>query len=176
MANPFDNIISPLFKSTFNHAIDALLADNALTVPCSLHYESSNRNLCNNCIFDPISQRSLNVYNSNGPSPFSEQSICPVCNGYGSIDKSKVEKIYLAVIFDSKYWFNWANKNSINISAGSVQTLCSISYLPKLKNAQYMTMDTNISNYNNYSYTIAGDPQPCGLGSHPYLMTMWSRS
>jgi hypothetical protein len=176
MANPFESLISPLFKDTFNKAIDALLADNALTVPCTLNYGSSNRSLCNNCIFDPISQRSLNQYNETGPCAFAPNSICPVCNGYGLLDKSKTESVYLAVLFDSKYWFNWNNKDAINIPDGAVQTICNISLLPKLKNSQFMTMDTNIQNYGDYSYAIAGDPQPCGLGNNRYIITMWSRA
>ena len=175
MTNPFDAAISPAFKNTFNQAIDALLANTALSVPCVLNYATSNISLCSNCLYDPISQRSLNRYNQTGQAPFADNSICPVCNGYGTIDTAKSETVYLGVIFDSKYWLKWSS-NSVNIADGSVQTICNISLLPKIKNAQNMTMDKNISAYGNYTYVTAGDPQPAGLGDNRYIITMWSRS
>ncbi len=176
MTNPFASIISPLFKNTFNNAIDALLMDNALSVPCTFSYGSSNNELCPNCLFDPMSQRSLNQYNeATGSCPFATNSICPVCNGYGTIDQAKTEIIYLGVIIDSKYWFKWSS-NAVNIADGTVQTICNISLLPKIKNAQSMTIDKNISAYGDYTYVTAGDPQPIGLGDNRYIVTMWSRS
>jgi hypothetical protein len=175
MTNIFEGLISPQFKNTFNQAIDALLADNALSVPCEITYASSNNQLCSNCIYDPMSQRSLNKYNGTGPNPFPQNSICPVCNGFGFTDSAKTEIVYLAVLFDSKYWFNWSH-DSVNIAGGMVQTICNISLLPKLKNAQYITIDKNIANYGGYTYATAGDPQPCGLGDNRYIITMWSRT
>ena len=172
MVNPFESLISPLFKDTFNKAIDALLADNALTVPCTLNYGSSNKSLCNNCIFDPISQRSLNQYNETGPCAFAPNSICPVCNGYGLLDKSKTESIYLAVLFDSKYWLN-IPKNGIEIAKGSIQTICLSSYLNKLRNATYLEI-VESHGVGNKSYERAGDPSLCGFGNTNYCITMWT--
>lgn len=41
---------------------------------------------CNNCIVDPISKRSMGVYNKRGPKPFPiEEKICPVCRGAGKV-------------------------------------------------------------------------------------------
>lgn len=174
MANPFVGIIDSQFKQTFKDAIDAILAETALTVPCTIQYGSSNNTLCPNCVYDPISQRSLNKYNGSGSNPFTTDTICPVCNGYGMIDKSTDEIIHLAVIFDSKYWLNWNNSNnSIHITSGMVQTICSIELLPKIKNAQSITMNNNIKNYGGYLYNRAGEPEPCGLGDHNYIITMW---
>jgi hypothetical protein len=175
MTNIFSNIINADFKNLYNQAIDAILADNSLTVPCSVFYDTPNDSFCNNCLFDPINNRSLNIYNSTGPAPFPENSICSICNGYGKIEESKSEIIYLAVIFDSKYWLNWDYK-AVKIQDGMVQTLCKIELLPKIRNAQYMTMDTNIQSYTSYTYSLAGDPTPCGLGNNKYIISMWSRA
>jgi hypothetical protein len=177
MANPFEALISKEFKAIYNQAIDAILANTALSLPCVISYGSSNNILCNNCLYDPMSQRSLNKYNGTGPVSFPNSSICPVCNGYGLLDKANEETVYMAVLFDSKYWFNWSTKaDAINIADGMVQTLCPISMLPKIKNAQYITIDKNIENYGGYTYVAAGDPQPCGLGDNRYIVTMWSRA
>jgi hypothetical protein len=178
--NPFSALLSTNFKNQYNMAIDAILANDGLTVPCRINYGSSNIESCNNCIYNPITQRSLNKYNGLGQNPFVDGGICPVCNGYGTIDKAKTETIYLAVLFDSRYWFNWAkdtkDNNAINIADGMIQTICSTTLLPKIKNAQELEVDTGLSNYGYYTYKRAGDPQPCGLGDHRYIITMWSRS
>lgn len=171
----FDKIITQEFKNLFKEAIDTLLAESALTVPCLLKFESMKRDLCYNCIFDPMTERSLNVKKPNAPVPFADNTICPVCHGFGYIDTANDEEINLAIIFDSKYWLNW-NSNSVNIPDGMVQSIAPISLLPKIRNCKEMIMNTDISNYGNYTYSRANDPEPAGLGSHDYIITMWTRS
>lgn len=171
----FENLITSEFKQIFKDSIDTLLAQNSLTVPCLLTYENSKRDLCYNCEFDPISQRSANRHKSGGPIYFARETICPVCNGFGYVDTVSDERVNLAIIFDSKYWLNWGS-DSARISTGMVQSISSIELLPKFKNCKEMIMDTNLANYENYRYSLAGDPQPAGLGSNDYIIAMWTRS
>ena len=56
----FNNIITEDLKNTFTSAIEALLADSALTVPCKLVYENTKLEDCPNCIYDSISKKSSN--------------------------------------------------------------------------------------------------------------------
>lgn len=171
----FNNLITKEFKALFTEAIDTILADSGLTVPCVVEYKYGNQNLvlCHNCVYDPISMRSINTYNGTGPVPFTADTICPVCQGNGNIENIKKETLYLAVLFDTKYWLNW-NSKSINIKDGNIQTLCDIKLLPKLKNAEYLTIDTN--QYAMHRYARAGDPEPCGFGNNKYITTMWERA
>lgn len=171
----FDKIITKEFKKLFNSAIDTLLAENALTVPCKLKFESTKRDLCYNCVFDPMANRSANIKKDNAPIHFHDYGICPVCNGFGYVDTARDEIINLAIIFDSKYWLNWGSR-SMNIPEGMVQSLSSITLLPKIRNCKEMVMDTSLSEYGNYNYSRAGDPEPVGLGSNDYIITMWQRS
>jgi len=171
------NVLSKEFKQLFNNAIDTILANDGLTVPCLVKYFGSGSTAhCNNCIFDPISGLSSNIYNGTGPSFFPEGGVCPVCMGNGIISNTNVttETIYLAVIFDSKYWINWSSK-SANIPDGMVQILCKAELLPKLRNASELVIDTNLSAYGNYTYERAGDPEPVGLSNHGYIISMWKR-
>ena len=164
------------FKQTFNHAIDALLKNTALTVPCKLLYSGGeNTTYCNNCLFDPISKLSSNRYNGTGPASFAENTICPICMGMGLVQQDASEVLYLAAIFDSKYFMNITPGSVINIPDGSVQTLCSIEHLPKIRNANTIIIDTNISTYGGYTYQRSGDPMPVGLGDNKYVLTMWKR-
>jgi hypothetical protein len=171
----FDKLITPEFKQIYKDAIDTLLGStNSLSVPCTLKFDSMNKQFCDNCIFDPIQQRSSNRYNNTGLAPFPEYSICPVCQGQGMIDKSRDETIYMAVLFDQKYWLNWGSK-SVNINDGMIQTICSIEYLPKIINCKEIIVNKNLNEYGNYNYSRAGDPEPVGLGDHDYIVTLWKR-
>lgn len=177
MSNPLSNIISSELKQLFNNAIDTILAPDGLTVPCTIKYVgAASETHCSNCIFDPISGLSANIYNGTGPSFFPEGSVCPICMGNGVVvgNSSSSEVVSLAVVFDSKYWLNWSSK-SLNISDGMVQVLSKIELLPKLRNASELRINNNISQYGSYVYERAGDPEPVGFGDQSYLISMWKR-
>lgn len=171
----FDNIITSEFKNLFTDAIDSLLAENSLSVPCKLFYSGeANSKLCSNCEYDTISKLSANIYKSGGPVPFTNGHICPVCMGVGYITSDSSEIIHMAVIFDSKFFVNWSTK-AVDIPAGIVQTICDIKYMSKIKNANEVSFDTNLSQYGNAIYARAGDPTPVGLGINKYITTIWNR-
>jgi hypothetical protein len=171
--NPFANIISPELKKTFNNAIDGILSANALTVPCILKYANNATNqICNNCTYDSISKSSSNLYNGTGPSPFPDNTICPVCLGLGVSRNDKEEIVNMAVIFDSKYFLNWSS-NTMAIPNGLVQTVCSIDLYYKLKDANEVVFNKNIENLATVTYQRSGEPEPCGFGEHRYIVTLW---
>lgn len=173
--NPFSGLISQELKELYNNAIDSLLEQGSLTVKCKLKYSSNLKSFCNNCTFDPITKVSSNLYNGTGPKPFVDNTICPVCMGMGVSDSNAEEYVHLAVIFDSKYFLNYNNK-VVNIVDGSIQTICNISLMPKIRNTNEIIIDSDIEKYGGYSYRRAGDPNPCGLGSNRYIVTMWTRT
>lgn len=164
-------------KLVFNNAIDSLISQNGLALPCYFLYANTNLQMCHNCIFDPVSNRSLNKYNGSGPSPFGENSICPVCNGMGFDSVNKEELVYLSVLFDSKYWFNWNSKNNtIRVPDGSIQTICRAELLPKIRNADKILIDASKTTYGSYTYTRGNDPELAGLGDTSYIFTIWHRA
>jgi hypothetical protein len=163
------NIISPSFKNLFNFAIDSLLQENALTVLCELKFNNSITQLCDNCFYDNLSKCSSGKYNNTGPYPFPNGSICPVCVGIGQVqNNNKTENLYLAVIFDSKYFVNVSNK-VVNIPDSSIQTICSSKKLNLIRNCNELT----ISEYPTKKYERFSDPMLCGLGNLDYIITFW---
>jgi hypothetical protein len=177
MSNPFSGLISKDLKNTFNYAIDSLIEQNALSLPCKIVYDNQiNNTYCNNCIFDNISLLSSNKYNGVGPKPFAEGGVCPVCMGLGQMKNpasSNSEVLHLAFIFDSKYFLNM--NNLLNIPQGSVQSLCNISLLNKIKNASEIIFDNNLSQVAHYKYERASDPEPLGFGDNRYIITLWNK-
>lgn len=170
----FDKIITEEFKSLFVYAIDEIVSQHGLAVPCSVIYDSLKKTLCPNCIFDPMQNRSANQYNNTGPVPFADLSVCPVCNGYGLIDMSSAETVYLAIIFDSKYWLNWDHK-TVNIGNNMAQSIGKIELLPKLQNTKEIILDTSIAGYGSNRYRRNGDTQICGLGQNKYIINIWEK-
>jgi len=163
------NIITPEFKNLFNKAIDSLLAENALTVQCTLRFNNSMAELCSNCFYDSISKSSSGRYNSTGPYPFPAGSVCPVCMGIGQLQNNNISKdLYLAVIFDSKYFLNISNK-VVNIPDSSIQTLCSSKELPLIRNCNELI----VSDHPTKPYERFSDPTLCGLGNLDYIITFW---
>jgi hypothetical protein len=173
--SPFDQIFTNDLKAIYNDAIDAILNDTGLTVKCRLLYSGQeNQQYCNNCIYDQISKLSSNIYNSTGPNPFPENSICPVCMGMGIVDSDSSEILSLACIFDGKYFLNWSSKTA-NIPDGMIQTICRSIYLPKIRNANELIVDVDLEKYGGYNYQRDSDPNPVGFGDNRYIITMWRR-
>lgn len=178
MSNPFQNIISAELKSLYDNAIDAIVNEGGLAVPCGLSYSGQQiQNFCNNCVYDPITKLSANIYNGTGPNYFPDGSVCPVCMGNGTTDTDTLvntSTVYLAVILNPKDFFPISNQIA-NITDGYIQTICNIQLAPQLRNAVGLTLLTDINNYGNYEYERSSDPTPAGFGSHRYIITMWKR-
>lgn len=171
--NPFAGIIDSAMKQTFNNAIDALLEDTALTVPCKLVFDNTKLQDCPNCIYDSISQKSSNQYQTGGPVPFVNGQICPYCFGAGSLTFSSEETIYLGIIKPVFFGMDQLELNNVNYVDGMVQSLCSINFYAKIKNSSYIIIDTNIQNITLSKYVRHRDPVPVGFGDNSYIITTW---
>jgi hypothetical protein len=174
--NIFSNIISPEFKSIYKSAIDELLSKNGLATQVKITYL---RNVqpsddCNNCIVDPIYKRSTGKYNNTGPEPFSDGSVCPVCNGDGYKIPNADDTCYMGVLTSEKSWIDIGLDNT-KLPEGSIQTVCTADLAQKIKNSYSLTIVDNNGINNNLSYERNGDITYLGLGSHDYAITMWKR-
>lgn len=168
MTYDFSQIPFAELKAVYGAGINAILSQEGLTIPATLVYANNKPNFCNNCVFDPVTGKSSNVYNNNGPNPFEENSICPVCLGMGSISSEATEKINIAALFDSKYWIN-IDPRVVNIADSMVQTISKTTLLPKLTNAN----EIYFNNISTERYIRAGDPKFAGLGNSDYIFLMW---
>ncbi len=171
MANPFEGIITSEFKELFTNMIDSLLEDTALTVPCRLVYEATKFNLCANCVPNPISGRSTNVFQTGGPAPFFTGS-CPICHGVGRLPDQQTEIIYLCVIWNYK---DWIGDVPVHSPDGFVQTISKLDTLDNIKRANEVLIDTNIEQYTKHVFERDGEPNMQGFGNSSYVFTMWKR-
>jgi len=168
-------LISSAFKQLYITAINQLLADDALTVPCTLVYGDTKWTDCPNCKLLP-NGRSSNIYQTGGPLPFTH-GVCEYCHGVGRLPETSEDSVYLAVIFDSKSWIKWSKESvSPHSPASFVQTISKFAETyTKLKKAKYVVMDTNIEDNTRSRYERFAEPEPVGLGASTYVITMWKR-
>lgn len=166
-------IISQQFKDIYKTFIDEMLRENALSVKCKLIYEGSVFNECINCVIDPISHKSANLYKSGGPLVFADGQICPYCRGLGGIYQESFDLSNFLVVFDYKYWINFNSK--IHSPEGLVQTISKFEDYQKIKSCNKIIIDTSIQNYTESYFQRNSEPEPCGLGENAYVFTFWKK-
>ena len=191
MSNPFSGIISTELKAVFKNAIDALIENSALTVPCALLYGDTIHTECTNCYIDIASKKSSNRYKSGGPIVFVDGQICPYCDGRGLITTTTSEIVYLAVIW------NYSGKHKlgmVDIPKGATVTISSIDLVPKIKRCKEAILDvssdgefdmnfgeafsagyTGLDLLKEHRFVRDGEPEPAGFGAHDYAFTMWKK-
>ncbi len=175
MSNPFSGIISTDLKSLFTNMIDALLEDEALTVPCRFVYSGTKFTKCPNCKFNSLTGKSANTYQTGGPYPFTNGKICPFCNSEGKIaDENDDDIIYLAVIWDQRKWLS-VGQQVVN-PQNSIQTICRMGLLNRIEKVKEIIVDTNIEKFVRHRFQRAGKSIPIGFGDNQYIVTIWERS
>lgn len=160
-------------KGIYNNHIDMLLASTGLTTRCQLNFGVSKKNLCPNCIYDPNLKKSANKYKVGGPVEFALGKICPVCNGVGSYGEILSEDVYVAVLWNYKDWIN--PPSNIANPEGFIQTICSKSLLPKIRQCKDMTVVVN-ENLANPVFALHEEPNFAGLGDNNYIFSMWKKT
>jgi hypothetical protein len=171
----FDNIVTAEMKTLYTDGIDALLQDDAMTVPCTLIMQDTSRTDCPNCVRDNVTGKSSNKYTPGGPRPF-YTGICPYCHGAGIITSDDEEEIYLIALWDYKDWVNWKGSDERSrYPENYVQTMSKISTITKIKRAKELIVNTDLEEYAQNRFTRDGSPQPCGWGQDSYIFTMWKR-
>jgi len=179
----FDGIITSDFKALHKDAIDALLEDTALTVPCRLYYGDTKWTDCPNCVFDAIGGKSSNRYTPGGPVPFPNGQICPYCHGKGRTPDEQTEELYMMVIWDMKAWFRLGALGALVASAtantedsfAQTMSIWADTY-DKLKRAKEVILDTDVETSVELRFVRMGEPQPCGFNDSNYAVTMWKRT
>ena len=171
----FTGIISSSFKTLFTDAINALLEDDALTVPCQLVFVDSGRTECTNCYRDPMTGRSNGIYRPGGPISFS-QGTCPYCFGLGMLITDNTTNLNLIVIWNYKEWIGWQGiPSDVMTPFGHCQTLSALSTLSDIKRAKEIILNTDLSTYTKHRFDRISEPNPIGLGSDAYIITTWKR-
>lgn len=158
------------FVAQYQDIADSFVTDFGR--PCRLIYPSLQQP-CQNCITDPISHRSSNVYKTGGPSPFPQGSICPWCNGVGYFVTESSDNVTLRVYWKPKDF------QRLGISLEKADSIIRVrgflSDLPKLQRCQYLEVDSSIENYGVSRFKRFGEMVPYGLGVERYCLGYWEK-
>lgn len=152
-------------KNIGEQAINALI--NQLGRDCKVVYESQLSEVCSNCFFDSLNQRSTNKYNGTGPRPFTSGK-CPVCRGSGFLagTSNSTDTLKLLIDWQPKQWtiMNTATVQGVTPERGKmsqgdlVMAKGFIADMPKVIQAKYIILDYQNAKYENNRFAIWGEP------------------
>lgn len=162
-------IIDSGIINDYHDLIDGVMTFASKT--CTLIYPKHQVE-CPNCILNPNTGRSSNIYKNGGPIYFT-QGLCPYCRGDGLIYEEQTESISLVVYWNPKDWhkLSW----TVNIPNNTIQIRSYFTDLQRLKKAEYLVIDTSLNTYSNYRYKLLGEPVPIGF-RHRWLISMWTNA
>jgi hypothetical protein len=152
--------------------------------PCKLIYQGREQP-CPNCIIDPRTRESTNLYKTGGPIPFPKGQHCPVCDGKGRlVGTGSSDLIKMTIEWNPKPWMNigltsgGGNEGDrlVRLPAGIVLSRGYIKDLPKILKADYCVLD--ITNpFSDNKFKLNGEPWVLGaFVKNRYFGAVWERS
>lgn len=153
-------------------AIDDLI--NQLGKPCRLYYPPKIVN-CPNCTPDTIGHKSLTIYKSGGPVPFSFGA-CPICQGSQQQRFDvQTEIVTLLCAISPKDWF--IKMPNIRVPDGMMQTKGYLRDAPKIQRCENMVVETQIEGYKRMIWQLQSDIFDVGnIIQGRYFVALWRRS
>lgn len=163
--------IPQVLFDTYNQAMDVMI-DNGFGIQCTIHYPTE-RVQCANCLPEPATGKSANIYNGTGPIPF-QDTFCPYCNGEGFSNNEATENIMMRCYFTAKNFI----KLGVDLKSPQGATMQSIGHLRDMQNcrrAAYIQVNTAEGEYGTYKYRLAAEPQFHGFQRNKYFIANWTR-
>jgi hypothetical protein len=168
MANVFE--ITTAMRSLARDAFDDLL--NQLNKPFLVIFPTKLTE-CPNC-FASAEGRSAGIYNGTGPTPFPDYSLCPVCLGEHQVGSQETVTLRMGVAESPSEW--WIKVPPAEVSEGMIQTKCFQTDLPNILAARRIRRLSNIGNYRNPEYELAGEPLDTNsVVPDRYAVMLWKR-
>lgn len=158
--------------------------DGEFGVTCKIGYPPTDGE-CPNCLFDPGTGYSANVYKTGGPISFPQHTVCPWCGGRGLMSIEQQEDIRLRV-----YWggtnepaaaatassFNQLVKQTgFNSSAGDAIVIGYMDDLPKFRRSNYILVYSDL-NIEYWKCSRASEAKPWGFRKNRYFCAMIKRN
>jgi len=147
--------------------------DGELGSDCTLIFPAK-REECDNCIYDPHTNRSAHIYKAGGPIVFQDYSTCPRCQGRGILEEPQTDSIRLRTYWEPMAW------REIGIKVADPQGICVVigymSDLPKLERANTILLNDELKNIRNYECAREGEAQPWGFRRDRYFRQMMKRT
>ena len=159
-------------KKIAQDAIDDLI--DQLGKDCLLQYPPLPEQ-CNNCVYDPIGNKSSNHWTNGGPMPFPNNSICPLCNGAGLHFKEQTKAIKLLIANSPSEWFVKIPAG-LQVPSGIIQTKGYITDLPDVLQSRKLIVQISLEPMVRFVYELYGEPIDQGnIVQNRYWVAIWNR-
>lgn len=164
------DLLSTSIRNGSRNAFDSLIVTfgktSRLILPPKITY-------CDNCKIDPIGKKSSNIWINGGPAPFPNGSLCPMCEGKGTIAQEVYYDVTMLIQEDPT---KFEKIFSVNFPDGAIQTKCFITELPKIQQCQYMIKHLDLINVLPQKYKLFGEPLcPGNIVQSRYIVALWER-
>ncbi len=156
---------------------DALI-DGVTGTDCTVFYPPTDSE-CPNCLFDPATGRSANIYRPGGPQPFANHTLCSFCGGEGRRVDRTTEPMRLRV-----YWggmeVNAAMRQfsklaeQVDSPAGLLFVIGYMYDLPKFERADQIKVLANAS-VDDWMCSRFSESIPWGFRKDRYFASMLKR-
>jgi hypothetical protein len=142
--------------------------------PCIVVYPPITE-LCPNCIFDPVQQKSTGRYKTGGPIPFAVGD-CPVCMGDGKVVTTPPTEETLTLLCEWNPRKFIVLPPNIEVPDGAVQTKGLIEDLPKILKARRIVIQVPNETSRRYVFDMIHEPiDPFGLMQGNFFLVTWGR-
>jgi hypothetical protein len=166
-------IINQEVWDKFNDTCSDFITNN-FGVNCILYF-GTKKTECPNCVYNSITGTSSNQYKSGGPIPFVD-TLCPYCEGVGYQIVENTDTVKMRVYYTSKDFIKIPNV-PLNTEDSLIQTYAFITDLPKLEQAQYIIVNSDIESYKKLKYQLKGEIVPHGMGPvSKFCIAFWRRT
>lgn len=162
-------------KSIIQDGLDDLITE--LGKNCRLVYPSTKWESCDNCIYDPIGQKSSNRWRSGGPISFPNGTACPQCNGQGRRSVVVTEDITLLCELNPLKFVVPIRGVDIRVPNAFLQTKGFLTEANKIKKCDHLLLDIDNETLGNRRYKLKSDP--CDISNiiqGRYFVCTWERS
>jgi hypothetical protein len=165
-------------KSVITDALDDILAntaDGGLGKTCLIVYPGRSVP-CNNCVWDPIGNKSANRPVSGAPVPFSSGP-CPVCGGQGRRTDQATEEITLKCNWEMKRFAFPIPSIKLRAPYSLVEVKGYMVAVPKLLKMDYIVVNLPVAPYIRQKFRLASEPgDPSNIVQGRYFIALLERA
>jgi hypothetical protein len=129
---------------------------------------------CPNCLLDPATGRSMNIYKTGGPVSFPNHTTCPWCGGEGHRSASSTDNLRVRFYTNPKDWVPMDIK--LATTDGIAQMIGYMVHLPKVQRATEIIAYTTVEGINQYRYQPHSKALPHGFHHDRYFIMLWKES
>ncbi len=161
-------------RATITQALDDIISE--FGKQCRLVYLPRWQH-CDNCVFDPIGQKSANRFRTGGPLPFPNGTTCPLCNGTGGHRSGEAsEVVQLKVEWEPrKFWYPVPGLD-IRVNHSVCQSKGLVDVLPKVQQCDHMVVQLPIQGTIEARFRLLGQPiMPGNIIQGRYFVATWEQ-